>query len=864
MAKKTKTSLLSNDDMLRQQAFENALQPNIISIASSGKIIMANRAACKLLGYSKKELLAKNSAVVFDINESSFKKMLKERTAGGHSIALVTAIKKNGKPVSCEITSAIFLDENGIEKSITGITDISLRILNQKNIDTKKEKIVADNIVIAKSKQKSIDVKKEKMVADNIVLAKSKQKKIDVKKEKIVADNIVLAKSEQSIIDTKKEKIVADDIVLAKSEQKKIDIKKEKIVADDIILAQAENDKWKKYVSKISYDVMWDWDIATGQIYVGDNIDEVFGYKVENNRVNFDDFIRCLHPQEKEAVEKKLFKALASGNKRWKDSYKLKRYDDSMAMTASRATIVRDEEGKAIHLIGTTQDISKLHVLETKLENQISIHEEDSEVFLEAAKLSFDVIWDWNLLTNEMIRGAGYEELFGYAILNNKGSIADWGRRLHPDDKESVEKGLQDSILSSDTRWEQFYRFIRADGTIAIVFDRGSIFRNAEGKAYRMIGAMHDLTRQKELEEKLGHEIADRTELEKNFKLLFNSSSAVLYDFDLVTNEVIISDSYEKEFGYKINGKTTPAEAWNNHIHPDDKEAIMEYHFRMLASKETAWKYNYRFLRFDNSVANVLNSVVVLRNASGEAYRILGTMQDIGKQKVLEDRVAQEIQLKEKQIAEAAEEAREVERSDIGKELHDNVNQLLGASKLYLEMAKYGGKNSEMYLGRSSEYTLAAIEAIRKLSKGLTTDIIKTLGLCEAIENIAHDTMEVNPVKISCEFGHFKEDSVNDKFKLNIFRIVQEQLNNILKHAKALKVTISLTQNKKVIKLAISDNGVGFDPSKKQKGIGIANIKSRAAAYNGAADFISQPGQGCVLNVAFPFNDGRLNKIKML
>ncbi len=126
------------------------------------------------------------------------------------------------------------------------------------------------------------------------------------------------------------------------------------------------------------------------------------------------------------------------------------------------------------------------------------------------------------------------------------------------------------------------------------------------------------------------------------------------------------------------------------------------------------------------------------------------------------------------------------------------------------------------------------------------------MGLCEAIENIVGETMEINPVKITFALGSFIENSVNDKFKLNIFRIVQEQLNNILKHAKATKVSISLLQNKKSIKLTISDNGVGFDTSKKRKGIGVANIKSRAATYNGTADFISRPGQGCILTAIFP------------
>ena len=167
-------------------------------------------------------------------------------------------------------------------------------------------------------------------------------------------------------------------------------------------------------------------------------------------------------------------------------------------------------------------------------------------------------------------------------------------------------------------------------------------------------------------------------------------------------------------------------------------------------------------------------------------------------------------------------------------------------------MAKRGGEDSEMYLSRSSEYTLTAIEEIRKLTKGLTTDVIKNLGLCESIDNVTRDTMEVNPVKISCALESFIEHSVNDKFKLNVFRIVQEQLNNILKHANATNITISLLQDIKSIILSISDNGAGFDTTIKSKGIGVSNIISRAKLYDGSANFISQPGKGCSLIVSFP------------
>jgi len=316
----------ASDDILRHLAFDNSFRANIILTVISGKIIMANRAACKLLGYSKKELLTKTRADIFDINDSSFIKMLKQRTAEGHSAAFVKAIKKNGKPISCQITSAVFMDKDGIEKSITTIADISQNILEQKNIDTKKGKKVTKDIALVRSKQKEIDIKKEKIVADNIALAKSRQKEIDIKKEKIVADDIAQAKSAQKKIDNKKDKIVAADIAQAKSKQINIDIKKEKIVADDIILAKAkadaglaENNEWIKQIAKTSYDVMWDWDIVTGHIYIGDSMEEVFGYKLENNTISFKELSEGILMKGQD-ITKKLMKVLASRKKNCDDS----------------------------------------------------------------------------------------------------------------------------------------------------------------------------------------------------------------------------------------------------------------------------------------------------------------------------------------------------------------------------------------------------------------------------------------------------------------------------------------------------------------------------------------------------------------
>ena len=470
------------------------------------------------------------------------------------------------------------------------------------------------------------------------------------------------------------------------------------------------------------------------------------------------------------------------------------------------------------------------------------------------------MIWDWNLVTDEIFIGDQFQQLFGYKVKDNKGTINDWLKHLHPEDKEKVEKGIHLAIASSSVYWEHTFRYLRADGSIAKVIDRGSILRDKDGKAFRMVGAMQDVSRQRDLEEILDHELLAKRKLlaenNENFGLIFNSSSDVLYDNDLVAGKVRISDAYEKEYGYKIKNNITPVKDWLSHIHPNDKEAVHLNLIKAQAGTEMEWKYRYRFLKADGSIARVESKAVILRHADGKAYRMIGSMRDMSKQIVLEEKLEQQIRLKEKQMAEVFAEAKDTERLEIGKELHDNVNQLLAASILYLEMAKRGGHKSEIYLNRSSEYTLTAIEEIRKLTKGLTSDTLKTIGLRSAIENIAVDTMGANPVKISLALESYVGPGLNNKFELNVFRIVQQHLNNILTHAKATEVNIILEQNEKAISLTISDNGIGFDMTKQRKGIGVNNIRSRVLEYNGAADFISQPGRGCKLKVTFPLPIG--------
>ena len=220
------------------------------------------------------------------------------------------------------------------------------------------------------------------------------------------------------------------------------------------------------------------------------------------------------------------------------------------------------------------------------------------------------------------------------------------------------------------------------------------------------------------------------------------------------------------------------------------------------------------------------------------------------KEKLAAEIVQQNIN-KHREITEAVIAAHEAERSHIGQELHENINQLLATSKLYNDMANKASKNRSALLAASTDYTLMAIEEIRRLSKELITPLMQDIGLIKSIDLIAADIMKIHSLKIEISAENFDENILSQKFKLNLLRIVQVQISNTVKHAKASNLKINFLQTNQTLLVTISDDGIGFDTAVTNEGTGIKNIISRAGLYKGEVLVTSAPGKGFLMDIAF-------------
>lgn len=221
------------------------------------------------------------------------------------------------------------------------------------------------------------------------------------------------------------------------------------------------------------------------------------------------------------------------------------------------------------------------------------------------------------------------------------------------------------------------------------------------------------------------------------------------------------------------------------------------------------------------------------------------------RQQVLQQELNDERNRNKNEIALEVFNAQERERKKIGEELHDNINQLLGVVKLYIEHAQVNPAAQGEMLKKSSEYLKQVINEIRGLSKSLVSPTLNDLGLIESIKELIDSILKIRNIQIDIHKDGFSEDELSDIQKLMVYRITQEQLNNILKHSKAEHVDIAFSRKGAEVHLTIEDDGVGFDTRLVKSGLGLKNIRHRLELFNGRMRIISSPEQGCKLEAMF-------------
>jgi signal transduction histidine kinase len=255
------------------------------------------------------------------------------------------------------------------------------------------------------------------------------------------------------------------------------------------------------------------------------------------------------------------------------------------------------------------------------------------------------------------------------------------------------------------------------------------------------------------------------------------------------------------------------------------------------------------------------------RNVFLTVFLFLFLLLAYGSYKRLKLKKQRELQLariqEQKLGMQAVLKAIETERKRIAGDLHDGIAQTLSGIKLALERFKedlvFQDPFQQEKFKQTIHYLDSACVEVRNISHQMVPKVLLKNGLIPAIRDMLDKTLEHTALNYSFEyFGISEKERLSELMEVNLYRIAQELINNILKHSGAKKVSFQIIKNEDTLVFVAEDDGIGFKPNdKKSSGLGLRNIKSRVEMLNGEINFEPAPQTGIVATVRIPLNNGK-------
>jgi two-component system, NarL family, sensor histidine kinase UhpB len=328
----------------------------------------------------------------------------------------------------------------------------------------------------------------------------------------------------------------------------------------------------------------------------------------------------------------------------------------------------------------------------------------------------------------------------------------------------------------------------------------------------------------------------------QRFELTARAATDAIYDWDLATDRLWWSESFDTLFGYAKEEVEPTFEFWTRQLHPEEKESVLKSLREVTEGGGDTWSCEYRFRRKNGSYACVQNRGYLIRDEQRRPIRMIGGMSDITDRKEGQEKLEQS-RRQLRALTARLQSSREEERSRISREIHDELGQLLTALKMDLRWLekKIGERENDPALlpvlekaVEAGEVADAAITSVQKIASELRPGTLDNLGLAAALRHEAGKFQE--RTGITCEVNLSEETlDLPRVASTAVFRIFQETLTNVTRHAKATRVRVQLSADGQELLLKVEDNGQGISSQSlaSPRSLGLLGMKERAAVLGG-------------------------------
>ena len=476
-------------------------------------------------------------------------------------------------------------------------------------------------------------------------------------------------------------------------------------------------------------------------------------------------------------------------------------------------------------------------------ERKLRVAYERLSFLIQNAPLGF-IEWDNQLHIKYWSKRA--QEIFGWGEKEFIALQRDGYNQVFEDDLPWVSKIAEELISGKIDRNTVQHRNYTKDGGVIWCEWYNSILKDEKGKVVTVLSLVQDITEMKKAEQQKEFD-------SNNLSGLINNTEDLMWSVDRELRLITSNNAFD-EFIKLISGKPLFKGDYiiAAQFSEDQRKRFPDYYKRALSGEtfNIIEHITYPEEFWQEISFNPIGDQNSIIGAACFSRDITARIESERNLKQMENQILNQKVQEQKKISRAIIRAQEKERNHLGQELHDNISQIVVTAKIFLGTTGFKNEEMKALIKYPIELLEDSIREIRLLSSSQVTPF-KDFNLAELVELQLNKLSENSTIKTVFEY-HVTQDEINDDLKLNIYRIIQEQINNIQKFADPKNVSISIEADRDNMMIVIVDDGNGFDINKKRSGIGLSNMINRIESFDGKIDIKSSPGHGCKIVVTIP------------
>jgi PAS domain S-box-containing protein len=492
--------------------------------------------------------------------------------------------------------------------------------------------------------------------------------------------------------------------------------------------------------------------------------------------------------------------------------------------------VVRGNNGQPLTIHGVIQDITDRKGAERQL--------------AEAQALAHVGSWEWDLVADRITWSDEHFEIFGLEPQSRPVSYAGTLQHIHPADQAIVQRVVAQALADCQPYGCEF-RVLRPDGSERVVEARGKVEVDATGRPIRAHGTAQDVTDRRRADEGLR-----RSRLE--FHDIFAFASVGIFRSSRDGRILLANPAFARMLGYDAREQLESLDlARDVYFDPQEREALIARYEPQQPERtlEIQWKR-----RNGTPIWVLLNAHAVRDEAGGMLY-FEGFVQDITERR----QAAQELARYRKQLRQLAarlEDVREQDRKTIAREIHDELGQALTALRMDLSWIVGRLPASPARLATKTHAMIDVVDqtiaTVRRIATQLRPPILDDLGLVAAIEWQAGEVAA--RTGIHCALDLPADVRLDEARATTVFRIFQEAITNVVRHAGANSVQVILRATAEELTLEVRDDGRGITAAQllDQAALGLLGMRERAEAAGGVLDVFAGPGEGTTVALRLP------------